>query len=80
MCRNGLRVLATQARLCPEPYGPNQNCRATVLCNQNTILTAENCECAAVCVCVRKGQGERVYVRVFTYLIAVGTFCCASAC
>ncbi|KAG2450459.1 hypothetical protein HYH02_004961 [Chlamydomonas schloesseri] len=40
---NGLRVLATQARLCPEPYGPKQNCRATVLCNQNTILTAENC-------------------------------------
>ncbi len=26
----GLRVLAYQARLCPVPYGPGQNCRASV--------------------------------------------------
>ena len=38
----GLRVLANQARLCPKPYGNDTNCRATVLCSQNTVLTAEN--------------------------------------
>ncbi|PNH11090.1 hypothetical protein TSOC_002101 [Tetrabaena socialis] len=40
---NGLRVLAHQARECPIPYGRNQTCKATLLCSQNAILTAENC-------------------------------------
>ncbi|KAG2437447.1 hypothetical protein HXX76_006097 [Chlamydomonas incerta] len=40
---NGLRVLAYQARMCPVAYGKLQQCRASVLCNRNTILTAENC-------------------------------------
>ncbi|KAG2453051.1 hypothetical protein HYH02_002386 [Chlamydomonas schloesseri] len=40
---NGLRVLAYQARMCPVAYGKMQNCRATVLCNRNTVLTSENC-------------------------------------
>lgn len=34
-------MLAYQTRYCPVPSGPQQNCRAVVLCNQNTILTAE---------------------------------------
>ncbi|GLC48176.1 hypothetical protein PLESTB_000067600 [Pleodorina starrii] len=40
---NGMRVVVYQTGYCPVPFGPNQNCRATVLCNVNTVLTYENC-------------------------------------
>ncbi|EFJ49171.1 hypothetical protein VOLCADRAFT_90034 [Volvox carteri f. nagariensis] len=40
---NGMRVMAYQTGFCPVTSGPNQDCRATVLCNTKTILTAENC-------------------------------------
>ncbi|GLC33698.1 hypothetical protein PLESTB_000105300 [Pleodorina starrii] len=40
---NGMRVVVHQTGYCPVPHGPNQNCRATVLCNVNTVLSYESC-------------------------------------
>ncbi|GIL44854.1 hypothetical protein Vafri_2312 [Volvox africanus] len=40
---NGMRVMAYQTGFCPVTSGRLQQCRATVLCNTKTILTAENC-------------------------------------
>lgn len=60
---NGLRVLAYQARMCPVAYGALQKCRASVLCNRNTILTAENCEWVPCCWILRAcfmADGRRI--------------------
>ncbi|KXZ41216.1 hypothetical protein GPECTOR_644g757 [Gonium pectorale] len=40
---NGMRVVAHRTGGCSVMSGPYQNCQATVLCNEKTKLTAENC-------------------------------------
>ncbi|GFR45633.1 hypothetical protein Agub_g7041, partial [Astrephomene gubernaculifera] len=40
---SGLQVLAYRGNECPAAAGPNQDCKATLLCDIRTVLTAENC-------------------------------------